>query len=344
LLLLLCGGCRAARGTRPGSEGLPPAVAPADLASARDRERLAALAAQRARDPRDGYRIGPDDLLDVRIPDLLALDATAPGRQAGTSGPIAEAPVFQQGVRVGADGAVVIPLLGPVPAEGLTAQELATDLATRLVRAGLLRHPQVSVAVAEYRSRVVAVVGSVEKPGLYPLTRPDARLADLLWAAGGPSKDAGRVVEFKAAGEATPVRVDVELVQRGGDAFNPRVRAGDAITVPQAGSVHVDGWVDRPGSYPVTRGLTLSGAVAAAGGSLFPANRRRVTVKRLVAPGEERSFTVDLEAVTAGRVTDVPVIDGDVVRLPAAPARLLPWGLWTLAREVVHVGGSVALF
>ena len=34
----------------------------------------------------------------------------------------------------------------------------------------------------------------------------------------------------------------------------------------------------------------------------------------------------------------------DVVRLPAAPARLVPWGIWILAREIVHVGGSVALF
>src|SRR5438094_411681 len=31
-------------------------------------------------------------------------------------------------------------------------------------------------------NRVAAVVGSVERPGLYPLTRPGATIADLLWA------------------------------------------------------------------------------------------------------------------------------------------------------------------
>jgi polysaccharide export outer membrane protein len=116
------------------------------------------------------------------------------------------------------------------------------------------------------------------------------------------------------------------------------------ISVASAGNVHVTGWVERPGSYPVTRGLTVAGAVAAAGGHLFPADRRHVTVKRVLAPGEERSFVVDLDAVNDGRATDVPLADGDVVRIGATAGRLVPYGLWTIAREMVHVGGTVALF
>src|SRR6267143_3503904 len=47
-------------------------VAVGELISARDRARLEAIAEARARMPIDGgYRIGPDDLLDIRIPDLL---------------------------------------------------------------------------------------------------------------------------------------------------------------------------------------------------------------------------------------------------------------------------------
>ena len=99
--------------------------------------------------------------------------------------------------------------------------------------------------------------------------------------------------------------------------MNPQVRPGDVINLPPAGTVHVDGWVEKPGSYPVTRGLTVAGAVAAAGGHRLAADRRHVTLQRVVAPGEQRSFTVDLEAVTAGRAADVPLADGDVVRLPS---------------------------
>jgi hypothetical protein len=52
-----------------------------DLMSASDRTRLEAVAAERAGDPAEGYRIGPDDLLDVRIPDLLAVDAATQVRR-----------------------------------------------------------------------------------------------------------------------------------------------------------------------------------------------------------------------------------------------------------------------
>jgi protein involved in polysaccharide export with SLBB domain len=116
------------------------------------------------------------------------------------------------------------------------------------------------------------------------------------------------------------------------------------ISIAPAGSVLVDGWVEKPGSYAVTRGLTVSGAVAAAGGHVFAADRHHVTVRRILAQGEDRSFLVDLDAVARGVAPDVPVTDGDVVRLPASYGRLVPWGMWVVAKEMVHVGGNVLLF
>lgn len=503
LALGLSGGCAVGRGVRTElglARTAPDLSAVGDLMSARDRARLQALGAERASGPAEaGYRIGPDDLLDIRIPDLLEAPATAalarPAQTGATLPTVAESPVFQYGVRVAANGEINLPLLGLFRVEGLTPTGLEQEIARRLVAAGILRQPQVSVLVAEYRSRVVAVVGSVERPGLYPVTRPGATVADLIWAAGGPSREAGRVVQFAPAAEAPraatpvpaphlaaapaaasegptaawldvrdvrvepvgtgrrvtialtrapdglhdfaledpprlvidlqgplspdlravpfpvadevvsavrtsardgqlravldlhqnggphsvrtegatvvaelgdtaldvpapvpppaaaaegPVRIDLEmLLHASGDTgrvFNPRVRAGDVITVSPAGSVLVDGWVQKPGSYPVTRGLTLAGAVAAAGGHLFPADRRQATVKRVLAQGEQRYFTVDLDAVAEGRSPDFPITDGDVVRLPPEVARLVPWMLWSVAKEMVHVGGSVLLF
>jgi protein involved in polysaccharide export with SLBB domain len=144
------------------------------------------------------------------------------------------------------------------------------------------------------------------------------------------------------------MRLDLHVLLHasGADAvrMNPPVAAGDVISLAPAGSVLIDGWVDKPGSYPVTRSLTLSGAIAAAGGPLFAADREHATVRRVVAPGEERSFTVDLTAVAAGQAQDVAIADGDVITLPAAPTRVVPWAMWTIGREMVHIGGNVLLF
>ena len=52
----------------------------------------------------------------------------------------------------------------------------------------------------------------------------------------------------------------------------------------------------------------------------------------------------DPEAPRYDAGPDVPLADGDVVHVAAAPARVVPWGLWILAREMIHIGGSVALF
>jgi polysaccharide export outer membrane protein len=301
----------------------------------------------------DGYRIGPDDLLDIRIPDLLEAGPSAAGRSTPAGGElpsVAGVPAFQQGMRVTADGYVKIPSLGLVRASGLTPTELEEDIAKRLVAADLLRHPEVSVQIAEYRSRVVAVTGAVERPGLYPLTRPGARLSDILWAAGGPNREAGRVLSFVPVGESAtaPIRVDLHTLPHAGDmargAIDPPVRPGDVVHIAPAGSVLVDGWVEKPGAYPVTHGLTVSGAVAAAGGRSFAGDGAKVLVKRTVGEGEDRSFVIDLDAVADGVALDVPVLDGDVVQLPVHRTRVVPYAVWSVAKEMIHIGGSIPIF
>src|SRR5262249_57134836 len=86
------------------------------------------------------------------------------------------------------------------------------------------------------------------------------------------------------------------------------------------------------------------GAGAAAGGQRSAAARRHTTVLRSLGPGDERSFEVDLQAVADGRTPDIPITDGDVIRLPLSAVRIVPWGLWVVAREMIHIGGSVVLF
>src|SRR5262249_36738829 len=140
LALLFLAGC----GVRPPSFAPPDASgSPTELTDVRDRALLLALAAERSEPASGGYRIGPDDVLQIRIPDLVS---------------------GQESFRVNAAGEVTLPILGPVRATGLTARALEGGIARALVDGGILRAPQVTVEVTEYRSRMVSVVGSVERP------------------------------------------------------------------------------------------------------------------------------------------------------------------------------------
>src|SRR5262245_5319543 len=103
VVALCVAGCAGTRAPRPASTD----TRPGSVATASDTERLAALAAARKREKAlGGYRIGPDDLLEIRIPDLLDMPsatsgtASRPGDAAPTA--VSGAPTFAQGVRVSA--------------------------------------------------------------------------------------------------------------------------------------------------------------------------------------------------------------------------------------------------
>jgi polysaccharide biosynthesis/export protein len=381
VVLLTAGGCSSHRHDAPGQASAGAAAGPGGSAVARDgaapaggllsagdQARLSALCAERSvpSGTTDGYRLGPDDLLEVRVPDLLEaqapLQASAQGGTPGRSA-VAGVPSFQQGLRVDPHGNVTIATLGLVPVAGLTADEAEREIARRLVKAGILDAPQVSVLVAEYRSRVAAVMGSVERPGVYPVTSRDTSLADLVSLAGGPTREAGRLVVFTpsanggaaaspealvAARGEPPIRMDLDTLVhaqgQGACALDPPARPGDVISVSPAGTVQVTGWVDKPGSVQVTRGLTVTGAIAAVGGSVFAADDHAVTVKRSLGAGAEDTLVVDVGAIGEGRAKDVPLTDGDVVTVPSDNTKLVPYGVWSFAKEMIHVGGSIPLF
>jgi hypothetical protein len=92
---VIAGGCGVRHAARQD-------VATTDLMSAGDRTRLAAVAAERRRSS-GSYRIGADDLLDVRIPDLLSVDAATQTQPKPS--PSAGLPA---GIRVSANGEVTI--------------------------------------------------------------------------------------------------------------------------------------------------------------------------------------------------------------------------------------------
>jgi polysaccharide biosynthesis/export protein len=103
-------------------------------------------------------------------------------------------------------------------------------------------------------------------------------------------------------------------------------RPGDVVVVPAAGQVGVYGWVAKPGSFNITPGMTVLGAVTSAGGAMFSSNAE---VKRTVH-GARVSIPVNLSKVENGEQGDMPIRAGDVVLVRASATGAVPYAVYTL--------------
>ena len=76
--------------------------------------------------------------------------------------------------------------------------------------------------------------------------------------------------------------------------------------------VTVLGQVQKPGSFPLTPGLTLVQAVSLAGGLNSIANRDKVKLTRKTAEGTQ-TVVLSFQAITDGRSPDIPLQAGDSI-------------------------------
>jgi polysaccharide export outer membrane protein len=92
--------------------------------------------------------------------------------------------------------------------------------------------------------------------------------------------------------------------------LNIPARPGDLIIISQAGQVAVEGWVQNAGEFNITPGMTLLGAVAAAGGELFSSKAR---ILRTGDDGQPITEQANLRRIRDRQEPDIPVHAGDVV-------------------------------
>ena len=115
-------------------------------------------------------------------------------------------------------------------------------------------------------------------------------------------------------------------------------RSGDVIIVPAAGQVTVQGWVDKPGAFKITSGMTALGSIAAAGGAMFSSS---ATLLRTQDNGTKINIPLDLSRIKSGSEPDVPVQGGDVVIVERSVAGAVPYSLYFL---VSRVGFGIPIF
>jgi protein involved in polysaccharide export with SLBB domain len=139
--------------------------------------------------------------------------------------------------------------------------------------------------------------------------------------------------------------IDLKELALGGNQqyLSLTVRPGDLIIVPGGGQVLVEGWVQRPGAYNVTQGLTVSGAVVAAGGLLYPADDSTVKVIRSEKGGKRSFLTADLVKIKSGEMNDVALQGGDIVEVSATMSRLIPYGVYRFFETVINVGVGASI-
>jgi len=272
--------------------------------------------------------------------------------------------------RITGEGILVLPFIGRIQAKGMTDKELRAEIRRRL-ETNYVRDPQVSLFVKEFRSRQVAVIGAVQKPGLYNLTSSADTILSVISQAGGTTAGSAERILFIPAEPAEPERakeiisamptrmlsqnpsplilknseplvISLDGVNKSGQEMYLSMPAhpGDIVMVPGAGEVLVQGWVEKPGAYKITSGLTLYGVIAAAGGTTFPADAAAVNLIRTNAAGHKSKMTVDLDAIKSGARADLSLREGDVVDVVASNPKLFAWGFYRFFTTVVSVGAS----
>jgi len=253
----------------------------------------------------DGVKVGPGDLLEIKVFRAPDLDTKA---------------------RIGSDGNVDLPLTGQIHVAGLTSGEIQTEIAKRLVAGGFMRDAYVSVLITDFQSQGVTVIGEVQHPGVYPMMGTK-NLFDLISSAGGfTDKAAPYVMITHRVGDPTPVKV--ALSQDGNlastDTQSLRISGGDTIFVPRAGIVYVIGDVAKPNGIKIENGATVSvlQALALSGGTNKTASLKTAKLIRDV-DGSRQEFPVNLEKIVTLEEPDMPLKDRDILYIPYARGRVI---------------------
>lgn len=244
------------------------------------------------------YIVGPQDTLTITSYD-----------QADLSGKFT----------VEADGTFTYPLIGRFKAGGLTLRQIEVGLKKLLKDEQYFKNPQVTVAVEQYRSQKIFVVGEVRTPGSYPLSG-NMNLVEALARAGSTLPTASEEAVVVHAGTNAPgptlpagenaanvVRVNLRDLEKGIFSNNTVLSDGDTIFVPRAVSIYVFGQVKNPGAYALQqKSTTVMQALSLAGGITDRGAMSRIRIVRVI-DGETRELRVKLsDTVTAGDTIIVP--------------------------------------
>jgi len=281
------------------------------------------------RDRKDtNYVLGPDDQIAVRVLDLEEFGEGVSGKDR----------VFRIDLR----GNVNLPMVGRMKASGLTVEQFEAGLVDKLKV--YLKNPTVTVAVVEYKSQPISVVGMVAAPGVHQLQGRKS-LLEVLSLAGGLKQEAGhqikitRKIEYGAiplpnaktdpTGQFSVADVSVKrILNAQSPEENIQIQPFDVISVPKAELVYVVGTVKRSGGIVLgdREQITALQALSMAEGLDKDAAANGSKILRRPANGGERvEIDVALNDILKGKKTDVTMEPDDILFVPSSLSRKVAW-------------------
>jgi polysaccharide export outer membrane protein len=243
------------------------------------------------------YRIGPKDLIEIKV---------------------FEVPELNVELRVSEEGTIDLPLIGDVEVQGLTENELTIKLKT-LLESRYIQRASVAVQVREFRSKPISVIGAVKNPG--PLAFSGRwTLLEALTAAGGLAEKHGNVIyvlRTASNGLSDQIEINVnDLMVIGDPRLNIPIYANDLVNVPAPVPITIFclGEVTHAGAlqFQSNERITVLAAIARAGGLTDRASKK-ILIKRRDSSGREIEIEVNYKRIISGDDPDTELEPNDVV-------------------------------
>jgi protein involved in polysaccharide export with SLBB domain len=281
------------------------------------------------------YRLGPADVLTVSVVGLKEFTQ-------------AQQPWLE--IVVSNSGKIHIPFLGVLNVNDMTPSELESQITRRLQERDLVKQPQVTVRVKDYRGHTIYIIGEVMQPGQYYM-RDNMYMLDLIGLSLGIPTD-GTMYLYRrsptqtktkesesdnqpATGEtavAEAIKIDIKALAEGNRPdLNYRLQNGDVLYVPfnRPKYFYATGDLHNPGSFeiPPSRQLLISQAISFAGGPTKTAKMSKGFLVRYDQAGTRQEMAVDFAAILKGKQPDFPVMPNDILFIPGSNAKTLGYGL-----------------
>ncbi len=222
------------------------------------------------------------------------------------------------------------PIYGLCRSEG----EIAVDLTKSFSK--FLRDPKVIVRLIDRSNRaVVTLDGAIRSPQRFQMRRT-AHLRELIVLSGGITDEAsGNIQIFRPkslncgasdkggpnglkfdagskGNESQLINITISDLLKGFEAADPIIQSGDLITVQRAVPIYVIGGVNNPKQLSARSNMTVTKAIASAGGFSKDADASQVTVFRKI--GNQTSvIDVDLSKGLTDAATDPELKALDIV-------------------------------